>query len=328
MPQQDHARLEHFTVDNDDAGERLDRWLSLQFDDLSRSRIQQILRDGDVTVDGEQQPARMLLRGGEAIEISIPAADSLVDKPQNIALTVCYQDDDVLVLDKPAGLVVHPGAGNADGTLLNGLLHYDASLAALPRAGIVHRLDRDTAGLLVVARNETARQRLIEALATHRVVREYEAVIVGNLVSGGSVDAPIDRDPTNRLRMAVRNRGRHALTHYRIADRYRNHTRLLLRLETGRTHQIRVHMRHIGHSLVGDTIYGYRPRLPREAETTLVEMLRGYRGQALHARRLAFAHPISDQLVDCQSSRPATMQALVDLLESDREQHGDPLQES
>jgi 23S rRNA pseudouridine1911/1915/1917 synthase len=223
----------------------------------------------------------------------------------------------VIVIDKPAGLVVHPGAGNSAGTLVNALLHRDPSLAALPRAGIVHRLDKDTSGVMVVARTLPAHTALVEQLSSREVHRQYLAVVVGALVSGGTANAPIDRHPRDRIRMAVREDGRDAVTHYRLRERFRAHTLLECRLETGRTHQIRVHMQHLKHPIVGDPLYGGPLKLPRGATEALVEALRGFRRQALHAETLEFAHPVSGEPVRCSAPVPADMRALIKTLHDD-----------
>jgi 23S rRNA pseudouridine1911/1915/1917 synthase len=223
----------------------------------------------------------------------------------------------VLVVDKPVGLVVHPGAGNAAGTLQNALLHFDPSLARVPRAGIVHRLDKDTSGLMVVARTLEAHTALVRAIEAREVEREYEAVCAGVMTGGGMVEAPIGRHPVDRVRMAIRQDGREAVTHYRVVQRFRGHTHIRLKLETGRTHQIRVHMAHIHYPLVGDRVYGGRLMLPKGATPGLIEGLRGFRRQALHAARLAFAHPDSGQPVDCTAPLPQDLRALLALLARD-----------
>jgi 23S rRNA pseudouridine1911/1915/1917 synthase len=221
------------------------------------------------------------------------------------------------VINKPAGLVVHPGAGNAAGTLQNALLHFDASLAQLPRAGIVHRLDKDTTGLLVVARTVEAHTALVRALEAREVERDYEAVCVGVMTAGGTVEAPIDRHPVDRLRMAVRQNGREAVTHYRVVQRFRGHTHVRLKLETGRTHQIRVHMAHIHYPLVGDRVYGGRMLLPKGAAPELIAALREFKRQALLAVHLAFEHPITHKPVECDAPLPADICALLEVLAAD-----------
>jgi len=241
-----------------------------------------------------------------------------------MALAILHEDESILVLDKPAGLVVHPAAGHADDTLLNGLLEHCPALAGLPRAGLVHRLDRDTSGVLVVAKTLAAQTFLSAAIQAREVSREYRAVVNGVPVSGGTVDKPMGRHPRDRQRMAVlASGGRHAVTHYRVLARYRAHSLLAVMLETGRTHQIRVHMASAGYPIVGDPVYGGRPRVPRGAAPALLECLRGFRRQALHAFRLRFAHPASGQPLQFEAPLPADMRALVAALEADCLEHAD-----
>jgi 23S rRNA pseudouridine1911/1915/1917 synthase len=238
-------------------------------------------------------------------------------EPEEIALDVLYEDEHVFVINKPAGLVVHPGAGNPAGTLVNALLHRDPSLNALPRAGIVHRLDKDTSGVMVVARTLPAHTALIEQLSSREVHRQYLAIVVGALVSGGTANAAIDRHPRDRIRMAVRDDGKDAVTHFRLRERFRAHTLLECRLETGRTHQIRVHMQHLKHPIIGDPLYGGPLKLPKGATPELIEALRGFRRQALHAEVLEFAHPVTGEPVRCTAPVPDDMRALVKVLHDD-----------
>jgi 23S rRNA pseudouridine1911/1915/1917 synthase len=228
------------------------------------------------------------------------------------------------VLNKPAGLVVHPGAGNPAGTLLNALLHHDPKLAELPRAGIVHRLDKETSGLMVVARTLPAYTALVDLLSRHEVERQYEAVVLGTMVAGGTVDAPIGRSMGDRLRQSVRDEedGKRAVTHYRLRERFRAHSLLQCQLETGRTHQIRVHMAHINHPLLGDPMYGGGLKLPKGASQDLITTLRGFRRQALHAERLSFVHPISGETLTFNAERPADQALLIEALRTDLAVHG------
>jgi 23S rRNA pseudouridine1911/1915/1917 synthase len=304
------------------AGRRFDQALAEMFPDYSRSRLSGWIKAGAVSLDGVPAAPRHLLRGGERVTIEAELAIEVHLEAEPIALDVVYQDEHLLVLNKPAGLVVHPGAGNAGGTVLNALLHYDPKLAELPRGGIVHRLDKDTSGLMVVARTLPAHATLVEMLSRHAVERLYEAVVMGTMVAGGTVDAPIGRHIGDRLRQAVRDEddGRHAVTHYRLRERFRAHSLLQCQLETGRTHQIRVHMAHIGHALVGDPLYGGGLRLPKGATPALVEALRGFRRQALHAERLAFEHPISGEPMQFEVPRPADQDALIETLRQDAAQ--------
>jgi 23S rRNA pseudouridine1911/1915/1917 synthase len=285
--------------------------------EYSRTRLKDWIDTGKVLVDGQSLKPRDRLVGGEAVQIEAELEPVDEVKSEAIALDVVYQDKHVLVINKPAGLVVHPGAGNAAGTLQNALLHFDPGLAVLPRAGIVHRLDKDTSGLMVVARTVEAHTALVRMIEAHEVERDYEAVCVGVMTAGGTVDAPIDRHRQDRLRMAVRQGGRDAVTHYRVVKRFRAHTHVRVKLETGRTHQIRVHLSHIHYPIVGDGVYGGRLVLPKGASPAVVEGLRAFRRQALHAARLAFTHPVSGEPVVCEAPLPADMQGLLKLLAAD-----------
>ena len=249
------------TVTENQLGQRLDQALAELFPDYSRSRIKEWILDQRVLVNGNigDKPKEKVL-GGEHIAIDVEIEEEARFQPQDIPLNIVYEDDDILVINKPRDLVVHPGAGNPDGTVLNALLHYYPPIADVPRAGIVHRLDKDTTGLMVVAKTIPAQTRLVESLQLREITREYEAVAIGHMTSGGTVEEPISRHPTKRTHMAVHPMGKPAVTHYRIMEHFRIHTRLRLRLETGRTHQIRVHMSHITHPLVGDQVYGGRAR--------------------------------------------------------------------
>ena len=306
------------------AGRRFDQALAELFPDYSRSRLTAWIKSGAATLDGATAPPRQLLRGGEQVRLEAELEAEVESAPEAIALAVVHEDAHLLVLDKPAGLVVHPGAGNPSGTLLNALLHHEAKLAELPRAGIVHRLDKDTSGLMVVAKTLPAMTALVEMLSRHDVERQYEAVVLGSMVSGGTVDAPIGRSMGDRLRQAVRDEesGKHAVTHYRLRERFRAHSLIQCNLETGRTHQIRVHLTHIGHPLVGDPLYGGGLKLPRRAAPELAAALRGFRRQALHAERLAFEHPVTGEPLSFAAERPADMTALIAALRDDLAAHG------
>jgi 23S rRNA pseudouridine1911/1915/1917 synthase len=308
------------------AGRRFDQALAEMFPDYSRSRLAGWIKAGAVTLDGAVAPPRQLLRGGEQVRLEAELAVEVESAPEAIDLTIVHEDAHLLVLDKPAGLVVHPGAGNPAGTLLNALLHYDGKLAELPRAGIVHRLDKDTSGLMVVARSLAAHTALVEMLSRHAVERQYEAVVLGTLVAGGTVDAPIGRHLGDRLRQAVRDEedGKRAVTHYRLRERFRAHSLIQCNLETGRTHQIRVHMAHVHHPLVGDPLYGGSLRLPKGATPELVAALRGFRRQALHAERLAFEHPVTGEALAFEAKRPQDMDALIAALRADALEHDEP----
>ncbi len=302
------------------AGQRLDQALASLFDGFSRSRLQQWIREGRVLVDGKVLRARDRVCGGERVELEAVLEPRGEAQPEDIPLHIVYRDEALLVVDKPASLVVHPAAGNWEGTLQNALLHFDPGLAVLPRSGIVHRLDKDTTGLLVVARTLVAHKRLVAALAARVVTREYRAIVVGVPTAGGTVEAPIGRHPTARTRMAVVQHGRPATTHYRVLERFRAYALLEVNLETGRTHQIRVHLAHIRHPIVGDPVYAGRLRLPSGATPLLVEALSGFGRQALHAHRLALAHPVTGEWMEWEAPMPPDMQALLEALRTDAEE--------
>ena len=317
MQASDSSVSRQATVPNSAAGRRFDAVLAELFPEFSRSRLSGWIKSGDVLLDGEPARPRDAVHGGETVSLNAVLDTEVRAEPEDIPLEVLYEDEHVFVLNKPAGLVVHPGAGNPAGTLVNALLHRDPSLAALPRAGIVHRLDKDTSGVMVVARTLQAQTALVEQLSAREVHRQYLAVVVGALVSGGTVDAPIDRHPRDRLKMAVREDGKEAVTHYRLRERFRAHTALECRLETGRTHQIRVHMAHLKHAIVGDPLYGGPLRLPKGATDTLAAALRGFKRQALHAETLEFAHPITGEPVRATAPMPADLLALLAALRED-----------
>ena len=305
------------------AGRRLDAVLAELFPEYSRSRLSAWIKAGQVTVDGAPARPRDPVHGGETIVLDAVEEVQTHAVAEDIPLDVLYEDEHVFVLDKPAGLVVHPGAGNPAGTLVNALLHRDPALDKLPRAGIVHRLDKDTSGVMVVARTLQAHTALVAQLSAREVHRQYLAIVVGALVSGGTADAAIDRHPRDRLRMAVREDGKDAVTHYRLRERFRAHTALECRLETGRTHQIRVHMAHLKHPIIGDPLYGGSLRLPKGASEDLIAALRGFKRQALHAEVLAFAHPVTGEAIRCEAPVPADMQALMALLREDAAAHAE-----
>ncbi len=299
------------------AGRRFDAVLAELFPEFSRSRLTEWIKSGDVLLDGEPARPRDPVRGGEVATVNAVLDTQTHAEPEDIPLDVLYEDEHVFVINKPAGLVVHPGAGNATGTLVNALLFRDPSLSALARAGIVHRLDKDTSGVMVVARTVQAQTALVEQLSAREVHRQYLAVVVGALVSGGTADAPIDRHPRDRLKMAVREDGKDAVTHYRLRERFRAHSALECRLETGRTHQIRVHMAHLKHPIIGDPLYGGALKLPRGASDELIAALRGFRRQALHAETLEFVHPVTGETVRNTAPVPADMLALMAALRED-----------
>jgi 23S rRNA pseudouridine1911/1915/1917 synthase len=315
--------LLHARIPPESAGRRLDQALAGLFADYSRSRLTAWIKSGDVLVDGAAAIPRQIVRGGEEITLRAEPVQEVPLAPESIALDIRYEDADLLVINKPAGLTVHPGAGQPGGTLQNALLHHDPKLAEIPRAGIVHRLDKDTSGVMVVARSLRAHAALVAALQARDVHRQYLAVVYGTMIAGGSVDAPIGRHPRDRLRQAVVDEpaGKHALTHYRVRERFRAHTLIECRLETGRTHQIRVHMAHVRHALVGDQLYGSGLKLSKGATPELTATLREFKRQALHAEKLEFVHPVSGETVSVAAQMPADMQALIARLRADTQTH-------
>ncbi len=296
------------------AGQRFDAALASTFPQFSRSRLAAWIKDGAALLGGKIARPRDIVRGGESVRLMVTIETVSNDAPEAIPLSILIDDPAFLVIDKPPGLVVHPGAGNRTGTLVNALLHYDATLAALPRAGVVHRLDKDTSGVMVVARTLGAHQKLVKALSLRKVRREYLALVSGHVISGGTVDAPIGRHPTDRLKMAVLEGGRSAVSHYRVVERFAAHTLLRVQLETGRTHQIRVHMAHLRKGIVGDPLYGGALKLPPGASASATAALRGFRRQALHAETLAFSHPVNAAPVSANAPPPADFAALLQAL--------------
>lgn len=310
------------------AGSRLDQALPKLLPDYSRSRLQAWIKEELVRVDGQAAIAKQKVWGGEKIEVQPQAnPDELAFTAEDIALDIVYEDEHILVINKPAGMVVHPAAGNWQGTLLNALLHHAPQLKELPRAGIVHRLDKDTSGLLVVAKTIAAQTSLVRQLQARTVKREYRAIVWGEVWQNGKVETQIGRDPRSRTRMAVtRVGGKPAVTHYEVLERFAVHTYLRCRLETGRTHQIRVHMQHIGAPLVGDPVYGLRGIVPHRVMTqTLRDALSGFKRQALHAVRLGLIHPATGEAMEWQAELPADMKALLEAMryEDAAEEEGD-----
>jgi 23S rRNA pseudouridine1911/1915/1917 synthase len=301
------------------AGTRLDQAAAELFSDYSRERLKTWINQGELTVDGERAKPKAKLVGEETLTLCATLEDEQRFTPQDIPLTVVFEDEHLLIVNKPAGMVVHPAPGNPDGTLLNALLHHHPALAEIPRAGIVHRLDKDTSGLLMVAKTLPTQAALVEQLQARTVSRQYDAVVIGTPVAGATVDAPIGRHPKDRKRQAVTAGGKPAVTHYRVVERFRTHTHVRCKLETGRTHQIRVHMAHARYPLIGDQLYGGRPKLPPGAADTLKEILREFPRQALHARRLGFIHPHSGQQMMFRAPLPDDLIMLLDYLREDHE---------
>lgn len=307
-------------------GSRLDATLGALINTHSRSTLKTFITDGFVKVDNEViTKASFKVSYGQTIEINLPKIEDTDVEPQNLPLDVIYQDDDVLVINKPINFVVHPGAGVKDGTVMNAVLYHYPQTSILPRAGIVHRLDKDTSGLMVIALSQKAQILLVRAISKHNVVREYEAITEGLITAGGTIDAPISRDPHNRTKMAIAPEGigRDAVTHFRVMEQYRAHTRIRLRLETGRTHQIRVHMASIHHPLLGDPQYGGRriKHLARASEV-LDSALKSYNHQALHAVHIEFEHPITKESLSFDCPLPQDMQNMIKLLKEDFKVNG------
>ncbi len=295
----------------------MDKALAKLLPEYTRNTIQQWIRQGLVRVDGKPVRQKLRLSGGETLEIhipDIPVADCL---PQQIDLEILDQDDHIMIINKPCGLVVHPGAGNRNGTLQNGLLHHNPELAKLPRAGIVHRLDKDTSGLMVVARTEQARQRLIAQLDSRQMSRQYLAIVNGVMIAGETINERIGRHRQDRLRMSVTPHGKAAVTHVRVKRKYRRHCLVQANLESGRTHQIRVHLSWRGFPIVGDRLYGHRTRIPPGASEPLRRSLQGFPRQALHAEKLTLVHPRSHVEASWHSALPADMETLLAQLEDD-----------
>jgi len=315
---QGEFRTHALALPQDSAGLRFDQALARALPQYSRARIAAWIASGAVQVDGRPLRGKDRVLGGEQVRIraELPAETRL--GPEAIPLEVLFRDRAILVIDKPAGLVVHPGAGNPRHTLQNALLALDPKLALVPRAGLVHRLDKDTSGLLLVARTPEAHTALTGAMAAREITREYLTVCTGVMTGGGTIDEPIGRHRTQRTRMAVRSDGRPAVTHYRVAKRFRAHTLVRVTLDTGRTHQIRVHLAHLGFPVVGDPVYGGRRRLPAGATPALAEELRTFPRQALHAARLKLRHPLTGREMEWEAPLPSDMQRLLAALEADR----------
>jgi 23S rRNA pseudouridine1911/1915/1917 synthase len=305
------------TVPDELAGLRLDQALAQMFPDYSRSRLKEWLLAGAIRVEGGPQRPRDAVAGGEIVEFEPQPETEVRVAAEPIELDVVFEDEDLLVVNKPAGLVVHPGAGNPAGTLMNGLLHHASQLENVPRAGIIHRIDKDTSGLLLVAKTLPAHTALVRQLAARSISREYLAICNGVLTGGGTIDQPLARHPVDRKRMSVQADGKPAVTHYTVLERFRAHTYVRVRLETGRTHQIRVHFAWRRNPLVGDPVYGGRLALPAGASEPLVAALRAFRRQALHATRLAFQHPGTHEEVAFEIPPPGDFQALLEALRDD-----------
>ena len=295
-------------------GARLDASLAEMLPDYSRSKIAAWIKSGDALINGKFFRPKDKTNGDEIVFLTLNQKQSNDWIAEEIPLNVVYEDEDIIVINKQFGLVTHPGAGNWTGTLANALLYYDPTLSRLDRVGIVHRLDKNTSGLMVVARNEKSQKYLVEQLQNHSVDREYSAIVYGHMIAGGTVDEPIGRDSRDRVKQAVSQSGKEALTHYRAIDRFKSHTHVKAILETGRTHQIRVHLSYVGHSLIGDPMYGGRVRFPKKASEELKKALLNFKRQALHSKKLTLKHPISGEVMSWKAPLPDDMQELLSVL--------------
>jgi 23S rRNA pseudouridine1911/1915/1917 synthase len=309
-------------VPDEMVGMRLDQVLAEIFPDYSRSKLQTWIKVGRVQVDGNTRKAKDRLDGGEIIMLDAEVEKVVETVAEDIPLDIIFEDEALIIINKPAGLVVHPGVGNWSGTMQSALLYYDQTLETLPRAGIVHRIDKDTSGLLMIAKTLAAHNSLVEQLQARTIHREYLAITKGRMTAGGTIDEPIGRHPSDRLRFAVREQGKDAMTHYRVKERFTRHTLIQVKLETGRTHQIRVHMAHIRYPLVGDPLYGGRFQLPAGCSDELIEVLRGFKRQALHAEKLGLIHPLSGEYRQWQIAMPNDMRTLVQALKENDNTNG------
>ena len=295
-------------------GKRIDSALAEMMPNISRSKITSTIKAGDALLNGYTFKPKDKVSGEEIVYFNLKQKQNNQWVAENIPLDIVYEDEDILIINKPFGLITHPGAGNWEGTLANALLHYNADLSRLDRAGIVHRLDKNTSGLMVVAKNPRSQKYLVEQFQTHSVEREYSAIVYGNMISGGTVDDPIGRDSKDRIKQAVRANGKDAVTHYRVINRYANHTHVKANLETGRTHQIRVHLSFIGHPLVGDPLYGGRLRFPKKASEEIKEALKAFQRQALHSKKLTLKHPTTGNEMSWEIELAEDMTMLLDVL--------------
>ena len=306
-----------FQLDETYLGQRIDQVAATIWSDFSREKLKQWLKEGHLLVNGNSVKPKYKCEGFELLTLEVELEAQTRSLPEDILLDIVYEDDDIIVVNKPVGMVVHPGAGNSSGTLVNALLHHYPKSAELTRAGLVHRIDKDTSGLLVVAKNLEAQFSLSKQLAKKTVYRVYDLIVYGNVIAGGTVDEPIKRHPVDRVKMAVLPGGKDAVTHYNVKERFQHFTRIQARLETGRTHQIRVHFSYIGFGLVGDPVYMPRVRVPAGATELLDETLRGFRRQALHAAELGLKHPRTGDEMLFKAPWPADLATLVDVLRTE-----------
>jgi len=306
------GKIEHL-IPIDMAGSRFDRVVASLMDDYSRARLQSWIKEGRITLDGQSVAVRHRVKGGEVLAADLPVSvdQECTERAEPMDLDVVFRDKHLLVINKPAGLVMHTAPGNYSGTMQNGLLQYDPQLAGIPRAGIVHRLDKDTSGLVMIARTLPAHNHLVQQLQARNVHRLYDAMLIGVPVAGGTISEPVGRHPVDRKRMSVNERGKAAITHYRIAEKFQKHSHVRVKLETGRTHQIRVHMAHIRYPLIGDAIYGGRRQIPAGVSDTVRDAIAGFRRQALNASELGIEHPATGESMHWKVEPPADMQALL-----------------
>ena len=306
-----------FQLDESYLGQRIDQVAALIWNDYSRERLKQWLKDGHLLVNGNSVKPKYKCEGDEVLTLNVELEAQTRSLPEDIPLNIIYEDDEILVINKPVGMVVHPGAGNSTGTLVNALLHHYPKSSELARAGLVHRIDKDTSGLLVVAKSLEAQFSLSKQLAKKSVYRIYDVVVYGNIIAGGTIDEPIKRHPVDRVKMTVLPGGKDAVTHYNVKDRFQHFTRVQARLETGRTHQIRVHFSYIGYGLVGDQVYMPRVRLPAGSSELLADTLRGFKRQALHAAKLGLVHPKTGEDMMFEAPWPEDFAQLVDVLRTE-----------
>jgi 23S rRNA pseudouridine1911/1915/1917 synthase len=310
--------IQHETIIPEDlAGLRLDQALAKLFPQYSRSRLKTWLDNKKIKVNDEYWQPKNKVSGNEKIIIEAKLEEETKHCAESIKLEIIYEDDDIIIVNKPPGMVVHPAIGNRNNTLLNALLHHSPQLKELPRAGIVHRLDKDTSGLLMIAKTLEAHTNLVKQLQDRKILREYKTIVQGSLISGNTIDAPIGRHPRQRIKMAVvdmPNKGKPAITHYRIIERFQNYTYIKVKLETGRTHQIRVHMAHIHHPIVGDQAYGGRLKLPKGASAELIDALQQFKRQALHAYKLGLKHPLTGEFMSWEADIPEDMKILLSII--------------
>jgi 23S rRNA pseudouridine1911/1915/1917 synthase len=309
------------TIPDHLGGMRLDQAVAKLLPDYSRTQIQEWIKNETLKVNHVASKARNAVMGGETITIDAPIKAQPNWEAEAIDLNIVFEDDALLIINKPAGMVVHPAVGNQNSTLLNALLHHCPDLHKLPRAGIIHRLDKETTGLLVIAKTPIALNKLTQQLKERSITRIYQTIVMGNIISGGTIDEPIGRHPIQRKRMAVIDTGKIAVTHYRVVERFRAHTRLKVQLETGRTHQIRVHLAHIHHPILGDPVYSGRLQLPKHATPELVTALRNFKRQALHAAELGLIHPVTEKAMSWQAPIPEDMKTLIEILKTDTEKN-------